>query len=102
MGAVTDPRAPPARAPALAPAPVPAPPPPPAPPPAVAGSAPAGGGLPSLSAHPDRPPVTPGTPTVPDYLAGVFAAVGALIAAPHAGRPGHGEGGGGGPPEAGA
>src|SRR3989338_118233 len=46
------------------------------------------GGLASLSGHPDRPPVTPGTPTVPDYLAGVFAAVGALIAP----RPAEGQG----------
>ena len=36
------------------------------------------GGLAYLSGYPDRPPVSPGTPTVPDYLAGVFGAVGAL------------------------
>src|SRR5438552_3407964 len=30
------------------------------------------GGLSYVSGYPDRPPVTPGTPTVPDYLAGVF------------------------------
>ena len=49
------------------------------------------GGLAYLSGDPDRPPVTPGTPTVPDYLAGVFAAVGALIALRHAERTGKGQ-----------
>ncbi|MBI4270477.1 MAG: CoA transferase [Candidatus Rokubacteria bacterium] len=49
------------------------------------------GGLAYLSGYPDRPPVTPGTPTVPDYLAGVFAAVGALIALRHAERTGQGQ-----------
>jgi crotonobetainyl-CoA:carnitine CoA-transferase CaiB-like acyl-CoA transferase len=33
-----------------------------------------------ISGYPDRPPVSPGTPTIPDYLAGVTAAVGALAA----------------------
>ena len=28
------------------------------------------GGISYLSGYPDRPPVTPGTPTIPDYLAG--------------------------------
>ena len=49
------------------------------------------GGLAYLSGYPDRPPVTPGTPTVPDYLAGIFAAVGALIALRHAERTGQGQ-----------
>jgi crotonobetainyl-CoA:carnitine CoA-transferase CaiB-like acyl-CoA transferase len=49
------------------------------------------GGLSYLSGYPDRPPVTPGTPTVPDYLAGVFAAVGALVALRHAERTGEGQ-----------
>ena len=49
------------------------------------------GGLSYVSGYPDRPPVTPGTPTVPDYLAGVFAAVGALVALRHAERTGHGQ-----------
>src|SRR5919198_331464 len=49
------------------------------------------GGLSYLSGYPDRPPVTPGTPTVPDYLAGVFAAVGALVALRHAERTGQGQ-----------
>ena len=51
------------------------------------------GGLSYLSGYPDRPPVSPGTPTVPDYLAGVFAAVGALVALRHAERTGPGPGG---------
>src|SRR5215468_2057719 len=33
-----------------------------------------------ISGFPDRPPVSPGTPTIPDYLAGVMGAVGALAA----------------------
>src|SRR3989442_9186098 len=49
------------------------------------------GGLSYLSGYPDRPPVAPGTPTVPDYLAGVFAAVGALVALRHAERTGQGQ-----------
>src|SRR5438105_1247154 len=36
-------------------------------------------------------PVSPGTPTVPDYLAGVFGAVGALVALRHAERSGEGQ-----------
>ena len=49
------------------------------------------GGLSYLSGYPDRPPVTPGTPTVPDYLAGIFAAVGALVALRHAEATGQGQ-----------
>ncbi|HKB24805.1 MAG TPA: CoA transferase [Methylomirabilota bacterium] len=49
------------------------------------------GGLAYLSGYPDRPPVSPGTPTVPDYLAGVFGAVGALVALRHAERTGAGQ-----------
>jgi succinyl-CoA:(S)-malate CoA-transferase subunit B len=49
------------------------------------------GGLSYVSGYPDRPPVSPGTPTVPDYLAGVFAAVGALTALRHAERTGQGQ-----------
>src|SRR5207249_4114409 len=48
------------------------------------------GGLAYLSGYPDRPPVSPGTPTVPDYLAGVFGALGALVALRHAERTGEG------------
>jgi crotonobetainyl-CoA:carnitine CoA-transferase CaiB-like acyl-CoA transferase len=49
------------------------------------------GGLAYLSGYPDRAPVSPGTPTVPDYLAGVFGAVGALAALRHAERTGQGQ-----------
>jgi crotonobetainyl-CoA:carnitine CoA-transferase CaiB-like acyl-CoA transferase len=48
------------------------------------------GGLAYLAGYPDRAPVSPGTPTVPDYLAGVFGAVGALVALRHAERTGEG------------
>lgn len=51
----------------------------------------AAGGLAYVSGYPDRPPVSPGTPTVPDYLAGVFGAVGALVALRHAERTGQGQ-----------
>jgi crotonobetainyl-CoA:carnitine CoA-transferase CaiB-like acyl-CoA transferase len=37
-------------------------------------------GVSYISGYPDRPPVSPGTPTVPDYLAGMMAAFGALAA----------------------
>lgn len=49
------------------------------------------GGISYLSGHPDRAPVTPGTPTIPDYLAGVMGALGALIALHHRGRTGEGQ-----------
>src|SRR5437879_2390684 len=49
------------------------------------------GGLAYVSGYPDRAPVSPGTPTVPDYLAGVFGAVGALVALRHAERTGEGQ-----------
>src|SRR5437016_5091958 len=39
-----------------------------------------GGGVSYISGYPDRPPVSPGTPTIPDYLAGVMGAFGALAA----------------------
>jgi len=38
------------------------------------------GGLSFLAGYPDRPPVTPGSATVSDYLAGVFGALGGLLA----------------------
>lgn len=44
-----------------------------------------------LSGHPDRPPVSPGTPTIPDYLAGIFGAFGALTALRHRERTGQGQ-----------
>jgi crotonobetainyl-CoA:carnitine CoA-transferase CaiB-like acyl-CoA transferase len=37
-------------------------------------------GISYISGYPDRPPVSPGTPTIPDYLAGVMGALGALAA----------------------
>ena len=37
-------------------------------------------GVSYVSGYPDRPPVSPGTPTIPDYLAGVMGAFGALAA----------------------
>jgi succinyl-CoA:(S)-malate CoA-transferase subunit B len=49
------------------------------------------GGLSYLSGYPDRPPVTPGTPTIPDYLAGALAAFGALVAVEHRHRSGAGQ-----------
>ena len=38
------------------------------------------GGLSFLAGYPDRPPVTPGSATIPDYLAGLYGAFGALLA----------------------
>jgi crotonobetainyl-CoA:carnitine CoA-transferase CaiB-like acyl-CoA transferase len=38
------------------------------------------GGLSYLAGYPDRPPVTPGSATIPDYLSGLYGAIGALIA----------------------
>ncbi len=38
------------------------------------------GGLSFLAGDPDRPPSTPGSPTIPDYLAGVYGAFGAMMA----------------------
>ena len=40
-------------------------------------------GISYLSGYPDRAPLTPGTPTIPDYLAGALAAFGALVALEH-------------------
>jgi crotonobetainyl-CoA:carnitine CoA-transferase CaiB-like acyl-CoA transferase len=44
-----------------------------------------------VTGHPDRPPVPPGTPTIPDYLAGVMGAFGALAAIHHRTRSGEGQ-----------
>ena len=44
-----------------------------------------------VTGHPDRPPVPPGTPTIPDYLAGVMGAFGALAAIHHRTRTGEGQ-----------
>ncbi|MGI9426339.1 MAG: CaiB/BaiF CoA transferase family protein [Hyphomicrobiaceae bacterium] len=38
------------------------------------------GGLSYLAGYPDRPPVTPGSATIPDYMAGLYGALGALMA----------------------
>ncbi len=48
-------------------------------------------GISYLGGYPDRPPVTPGTPTIPDYLAGLMGAFGALAALRHRGRTGEGQ-----------
>jgi crotonobetainyl-CoA:carnitine CoA-transferase CaiB-like acyl-CoA transferase len=48
------------------------------------------GGLSGLAGMPDGPPVTPGSTSLGDYLAGLYGAVGALVALTHvrAGGPG--------------
>jgi crotonobetainyl-CoA:carnitine CoA-transferase CaiB-like acyl-CoA transferase len=38
------------------------------------------GGLSYLAGYPDLPPVTPGSATLPDYLSGLYGALGALLA----------------------
>jgi crotonobetainyl-CoA:carnitine CoA-transferase CaiB-like acyl-CoA transferase len=38
------------------------------------------GGLSYLAGYPDRPPVTPGSATIPDYLAGIYGAFGVMLA----------------------
>ena len=38
------------------------------------------GGLSYLAGYPDRPPVTPGSATIPDYLAGLYGAFGTMLA----------------------
>ncbi|MBV6304506.1 CoA transferase [Candidimonas humi] len=38
------------------------------------------GGLSYLAGFPDRPPVTPGSATIPDYLTGLYGALGVLLA----------------------
>ena len=38
------------------------------------------GGLSFLAGYPDRAPVTPGSATIPDYLSGLYGALGALLA----------------------
>ena len=49
------------------------------------------GGLTYICGYPDRPPVNPGTPTVPDYLAGIMGALGALLAKSYRDRTGQGQ-----------
>jgi crotonobetainyl-CoA:carnitine CoA-transferase CaiB-like acyl-CoA transferase len=48
-------------------------------------------GVSYISGYPDRPPVSPGTPTIPDYLAGTMGAVGALAAIESRHRTGRGQ-----------
>jgi crotonobetainyl-CoA:carnitine CoA-transferase CaiB-like acyl-CoA transferase len=48
-------------------------------------------GMSYICGFPDRPPIPPGTPTVPDYLAGTFGALGALMALQHRHRTGEGQ-----------
>lgn len=38
------------------------------------------GGLSYLAGYPDRPPVTPGSATIPDYLSGIYGALGVMFA----------------------
>jgi len=38
------------------------------------------GGLSYLAGYPDRPPITPGSATIPDYLSGIYGAMGAMLA----------------------
>ena len=38
------------------------------------------GGLSFLAGYPDRAPVTPGSATIPDYMAGIYGALGTLLA----------------------
>lgn len=38
------------------------------------------GGISFLAGYPDRPPVTPGSATLPDYMAGIYGALGAMFA----------------------
>jgi succinyl-CoA:(S)-malate CoA-transferase subunit B len=49
------------------------------------------GGLAFLAGYPDRPPVTPGSATIPDYLAGLYGAFGALLALQARRRTGRGQ-----------
>ena len=41
------------------------------------------GGLTYLAGFPDQPPVTPGSPTIADYLAGLYGAIATLVALEH-------------------
>lgn len=49
------------------------------------------GGISFLAGYPDRPPVTPGSATLPDYLSGLYGALGALLALRVAERTGKGQ-----------
>jgi crotonobetainyl-CoA:carnitine CoA-transferase CaiB-like acyl-CoA transferase len=49
------------------------------------------GGLSFLAGYPDRPPVTPGSATIPDYMAGLYGALGVLLALQARHRTGKGQ-----------
>ena len=49
------------------------------------------GGLSFLAGYPDRAPVTPGSATIPDYMAGLYGAYGALLALQARARTGQGQ-----------
>jgi len=49
------------------------------------------GGLAFLAGYPDRPPVTPGSATIPDYMAGFYGAFGAMLALKARERTGKGQ-----------
>ncbi len=49
------------------------------------------GGLTYLSGFPDRPPANPGSATIADYTAGLFAAYGVMVAREHRARTGRGQ-----------
>ena len=49
------------------------------------------GGLSFLAGYPDRPPVTPGSATIPDYMAGIYGAFGVLLALQARARTGRGQ-----------
>ena len=48
-------------------------------------------GLSYLAGYPDRPPVIPGTASIPDYLTGVYGALGALMALQYRNKTGQGQ-----------
>ena len=49
------------------------------------------GGLTYLAGFPDQPPVTPGSPTIADYLAGLYGAYSTLVALEHRRSTGRGQ-----------
>lgn len=49
------------------------------------------GGLSFLAGYPDRPPVTPGSATIPDYMAGLYGALGVMLALKARERTGRGQ-----------